>query len=78
MKIVVNFKVVRELENSFLCECSQDDFDSRCFVLFNKQKFDLKLEQAGEAVIAIGYSAEEKKNFLYAVELVKPRKSYKR
>lgn len=78
MKIVVNFKVVRVLENSFLCECSQDDFESKCFVLFPTKKFSLDEDQEGEAVIAIGYDKKDGKNFLYAVELLKPKKSYKR
>ena len=78
MKIVVNFKVVRVLENSFLCECSQDEFETKCFVLFSAKKFSLDEGQEGEAFIAIGYDKKEKHNFLYAVELVKPKKSYKR
>lgn len=78
MKIVVNFKVVRELEHSFLCECSQDEFESKCFVLFPSSKFSLDEVQEGLAVIAIGYDKKDKKNFLYAVELLKSKKSYKR
>ena len=78
MKIVVNFKVVRELENSYLCECSQDEFESKCFVLFSASKFALEEDQEGLAAIAIGYDKKEKKNFLYAVELLKAKKPYKR
>lgn len=78
MKIVVNFKVVRELENSFLCECSQDEFESKCFVLFPRNKFALNEDQEGLAVIAVGYDKKDKRTFLYAVELLKAKKSYKR
>lgn len=78
MKIVVNFKVVRELENSFLCECSQDEFESKCFVLFPTNKFSLNEDQEGLAVIAVGYDKKDKRTFLYAVELLKAKKSYKR